>query len=81
MAETMMVQCDLSKLVENGGVSVTTSWLPERFAKVGRYVKLKRDDDSWEDGWQVVSTGARMKESILRDRSQDYKRTRQASDI
>lgn len=32
---------------------VVVSWIPEKFAEVGRVVKLKDDDKTWEDGWVV----------------------------
>ena len=38
-------------------VSVYYSWLPQRFSRVGHYVKLKMEDGNWEDGWKVVEAG------------------------
>lgn len=58
------------------------SWLPKEFAKAGRYVKLK-ERDQWDDGWKVTEaypTAMRTQEEIV-ERSQDYKKTRRASDI
>ncbi len=56
------------------------AWIPAKFAVAGRYLKLT-DAGVTEDGWQVAGVGARMSEEIVRERSQDYKHTRQASDI
>jgi hypothetical protein len=76
-----MKQCNMTKETENG-VSNTVSWIPEEYAKVGRILKLKNDDDVWVDGWKVVSASSgRRSYEECNERSQDYKRTRKASDI
>jgi hypothetical protein len=49
-------QCRLVKRVENGEF-VLVSWLPEPHAATGRMVKLRNDDGSWNDGWEVVGAG------------------------
>lgn len=60
----------------------TTSFLPERYAIQDKYVKLKRDDGTWEDGWQVVSVGSMHKpEEDVRLAERDHLRTREASDV
>lgn len=56
------------------------AWIPEKFAVAGRFLKLTEAGVS-EDGWQVVSVGTRLTEGYVRERSQDYKHTRRASDI
>ncbi len=56
------------------------AWIPAKFAVAGRYLKLTQNGEA-EDGWQVAGVGARMAEEVVRERSQDYKHTRQASDI
>lgn len=55
-------------------------WIPVRYATVGRALKLK-EKDGWDNGWTVVETFSKMSEEELSERSQDYKRTRKASDI
>lgn len=40
-------QCRLRR-----GDTVQTSWLPRRFAKVGRLLALK-EAGAWQDGWRV----------------------------
>ncbi len=74
---THYVQCELSR---HRLVQVT--WLPERFARAGDYVKLK-EEGGWQDGWRVAAAypGVRLSHEVLMERSQDYKRTRAASDI
>lgn len=73
-------QCKLQK-----GLFHTTSWIPEKFAVKGKYVKLKREGATgikkWDNGWLVVEVGSRMKEEEVLVRSQDYKHQRKASDI
>jgi len=64
-------QCQLKK----GNVK-TTSWLPEEYSKTGKFLMLKHDD-----GWEVISVGQPVDYREVNDRSQDYKRTRIASDI
>ena len=67
-----MKQCILRK-----GVKEQTAWIPVKFAIVGKILKLEDDD-----GWKVISTGlVSYQSTYVIDRSQDYKRTRKASDI
>ncbi len=56
------------------------AWIPEKFAITGKYLRLT-DAGVSQDGWQVKNVGTRMTEEYLRERSQDYKYTRRASDI
>ncbi|GJD62664.1 hypothetical protein MPEAHAMD_2821 [Methylobacterium frigidaeris] len=71
------VRCELSR---HRLVQVTC--LPERFARVGGDVKLK-EEGGRQDGWRVATSypGARLSHEVLMERSQDYMRTRAASDI
>lgn len=58
------------------------AWIPEKFANLGKFIKIKKDNDTWEDGWEVigVSEGAiSAKEADYN--SQLYKKQRLASDI
>lgn len=69
-------QCRLSR-----GKVQTTLWLPEKYAVKGSIVKLKQDGE-WVDGWLVESVSeASMPYEEVRDRSEDYKKQRKASDI
>jgi hypothetical protein len=71
------IQCELIK-----GNSHQTCWIPEKYAVVGKYVKIKNNDE-WEDGWKVLESynQTKLEESVLNERNQDYKKTRKASDI
>lgn len=69
-------QCRLTK-----GTEVQVVWLPEKFAKLNKYLELQ-EDKGWENGWKVIEVNkTRLDEKNLLERSQDYKKTRQASDI
>ena len=56
------------------------AWIPEKFAVAGCYLRLTEAGVT-ENGWQVTGVGAQMAEETVRERSQDYKHTRKASDI
>jgi len=61
-------QCRLVKKLENGELRLM-SWLPEPFAAVGRVVKLREDDGSWDDGWVVIGAGTNR---LLADQVPDF---------
>jgi len=64
------------------GVSVQMTWIPEEFAKEGKILELKNPQTGeWDNGWTVEKVYARSEESYVRERSQDYKHQRKASDI
>ena len=73
-------QCRLQK-----GPFYTTSWIPEKYAKKGKYVKLKQEDKKgskkWDNGWLVLEVYDRQKEEEVFARAQDHKHQRGASDI
>jgi hypothetical protein len=52
----MYCQCCMERKT-NGGIAVTVSYIPEKFAKIGSAVKLKDDYGRWTDGWIVKSAG------------------------
>lgn len=55
----------------------TTSWIPEKFAKKGNFVKLKEND-----GWEVVFVSEmRQTEEECITRERDFTKQRKASDI
>ena len=55
-----MRQCNLEKPIPGpgGGTRHQVSWIPEEFAKKGKFLRLK-EGDVWEDGWKVTGVGAR----------------------
>ena len=73
-------QCELER---NDGKKreCQVSWIPEQYAVVGKYLKLK-DDGSWTDGWRVISVGEiRCSAEEVSARSRDYRSQRRVSDI
>ena len=74
-------QCLLNKNELDGSVIQTTAYLPESFAKVGKWVILQQNDGHWDTGWRIIEVYDRMESDYLMERSSDYKRTRKASDI
>jgi len=75
-----MRQCRLCKKEDGQEVS-TTSWIPEKYAKVGRSIKLKNNFNLWDYGWEVSEVFTRSMSDMVDERSQDYKHQREASDI
>lgn len=66
-------------ILEKGNVS-TTSWIPSKFAIKGKFIKLK-DNGKWVNGWEVIEVGTEMAEKTVIERSRDYLKQREASDI
>jgi hypothetical protein len=62
-------QCLLKK-----GTLVTTSWIPEKFAVLGKVLKLKDDDGSWDNGWVVEAVYGRLEESKLPDSHREIRK-------
>ena len=58
---------------------VMVSYIPETFAQVGSVIKLRQDDNTWEDGWIVESVGARVEEANLPDSHKAIKQHRKAT--
>lgn len=59
------------------------AWIPEKFAILDKFIKIKNDDGSWQDGWKVVGVGDKVVKTAKEadEQSQLYKKTRKASDI
>jgi len=68
-------QCRLKR-----GSSFTNSWLPAKFAKVGKVLGLKDEQGNWEEGWVVDSVwGSRPSKDVLED-SQLWSKHREGTD-
>jgi hypothetical protein len=81
MSKDLYKQCGLSKQLEDG-VATQVAWIPVKFAEVGKYLKLDNEPADFQDGWRVEDvTEPAVEEHILVKNSQDYKKTRKASDI
>lgn len=70
------VQCVLNK--DN---IYQTSWIPEKYAEMGKWLKLKNNDGEWEDGWQVMECGHRELTENVKNHEGDYKRMKIVTDI
>lgn len=78
----MHVQCKLEKPNADGtGTSNDTVWIPKKFAVVGKFIKIRERSEEWDDGWKVTACFTEAPSKQVLERSQDYKNTRQASDI
>ena len=73
-------QCHLEKNVQ-GNVVKTTSWLPEKFAVVGKPVGLKDSIGNWDEGWTVSSVGASKNAEQIERQHRQHKNHRKATDI
>jgi hypothetical protein len=59
---------------------IIISWIPERYAKTGKLLKLK-NNDVWEDGWLVNKIYNKKTEmSVIRD-SELFKKMRTVTDV
>lgn len=52
--KTIYRQCYLERKINNT-LECQTCWIPNKFAKVGRVLKIK--DGEWTDGWIVKFVG------------------------
>ena len=70
-------QCELSV-----GWKSYTVWLPEKFAVNGKVLIIDNDMTGCKETWTVTEVYSKsLPYSYLNERSQDYKKTREASDI
>lgn len=58
-----------------------TCYIPTEKAIMDKYLQIKQEDGTWEDGWQVHDIFTTLPTATVREREQDYKQTRKASDI
>lgn len=71
---TYYKQCWLGR---EGEKFIHVAWIPEKFAKSGKVLRIKD-----VDGFKVLAIGtARKPEEEVQERSRDFKNTRKASDI
>lgn len=82
-------QCVLQKRIDDKRVRAITAFIPEQFAKKGKYIKVIDgkyfeilEEEGWSDGWEVVLAGTvRLDDAYVQERSRDYLRTRETSDV
>ena len=75
VSDERFAQCKLRK-----GDRILVSILPEKFAVKGKFLKLK-DNEIWEDGWEVLEVWAFLRKEEVLLKSRDYLHQRDASDI
>jgi hypothetical protein len=73
-------------LLRKGDLSQMT-WLPEQFAEVGRYVKLRNRDpritdpeQEWSDGWRVETSSTPVAAAYVEAHERDFMSQRLARD-
>lgn len=76
MSDESHTQCRLRK----DGVKQYICYIPSKFAQIGRVLDIKIDGE-WEENWVVEHTYNTLPTIVVREREQDYKNTRKASDI
>lgn len=69
-------QCRLRK-----GDIETVGWIESHLAVVGKPVRMKLDDGTWETGWNVIEVWTTAPSEVVKERERDYLRQREASDI
>ncbi len=79
--EYYLRQCKLERKVPNG-IATLVSYIPEKFAKVGRILKLKNEEGEWNDGYEVKFVSSeRMSSANIIITERAHLRQRGASDI
>ena len=66
-----------------GGKRIQVSWIPEKFAKVGKVLSLEDSQGVWSDNWKVTQVNQqviRTHEQVI-ERSRSHLRHRSHSDI
>ena len=71
------------RLVRHVGPSTIeqTSFIPEEYANVGSYLKLKDTSGNWVDGWKVEAAGEKKDAVFVEANERIWKRARPNSDI
>ena len=63
----MYAQCSLTKELPNGGLAKLVSFIPIKWAVVGKRLRLKDSEGVWTEGWVVESVGSVVAEELLPD--------------
>jgi hypothetical protein len=80
VTQETLTQCELRR-----GDQHQTLWLPTKYAKTGQRIGLREKTSQggayWDEGWTIEQVFTTMPQDYVLERSQDYKKTRNASDI
>jgi len=75
-------QCHLARKAPSGeSLVLMVSWIPEKYAIVGKWLKLKNEQGEWENHWQVTNVWTRKTEEQVLAHERDYVQQRKVSDI
>lgn len=50
-----------------------TAWIPEHLAHVGKLLKVRIQQDVWDNGWLVQEVGTRMPEKYVLEHERDWR--------
>lgn len=89
MSAETMTQCKLVRTswidVKTRNCEVQTIWIPSKYATEKRRVGLREKTSQggvyWDEGWVVDEIYNTLPAEYVLERSQDYKKTREASDV
>lgn len=87
MSVETMTQCKLIRtpLVNKGNLETQVTWIPTKYAtyrhSIGLREKTLQGGAYWDEGWVVDEIYNTLPSRYVLERSQDYKKTREASDI
>lgn len=74
-------QCKLQKKVPHG-IMEQTSYIPEPFCHVGKILKLRDDDGTWNNGWKVIlASRTSHAEKWVNQQSHAHTKNRMTTDI
>jgi hypothetical protein len=81
-------QCKLKRVVPKlvndeliNCIQIDHSWLPERYAKKNKILKIKTEDSEWENGWVVCNVYEGKDEKYVLANERNYIHQRKISDI
>jgi hypothetical protein len=74
-------QCLLIKHIFNNGIFRTIAWIPSKYAKPYKILKLKDDNNKWQEGWEVVECYSEHDKKFVEYHERDFAKQRDASDI
>lgn len=64
-------QCILEKKTPNGVVN-TICYIDSKYAVIGKIVGMQRKDDSWDEGWKVLTAGPKTEAKLVEDKAHNY---------
>ena len=77
----MYKQCRMERPLPNGHTSLHTAWIPAKFAKLNKILKIEMTEGNWENGWIVKEIGETKTEDYVLAHERDYQDQRKASDV